>query len=57
MGPHSTLDFMQKMLCATPAKRDQRSDAYCGRGPSPLPALVERMSRLVRAGAEVIDAL
>lgn len=69
MGPLATLDFMHKMLRATPARRDQehvpsvvcsipqipdRTEAWCGRGPSPLPALLASAARLKKAGAEVI---
>ena len=69
MGPLATLDFMHKMLRATPAAQDQehvpsvicsipqipdRTEAWCGRGPSPLPALLESAARLRQAGAEII---
>lgn len=69
MGPLATLDFFQKMIAATPAQCDQehvpviissipqipdRTQAYLGQGPSPLPALVECGQRLITAGAKLI---
>lgn len=69
MGPLATVDFMHKLLRATPAARDQdhlpmlvssipqvpdRTLAFRGQGPSPLPSLVEAGDRLVRAGVAFI---
>ncbi|WP_229227736.1 aspartate/glutamate racemase family protein [Comamonas thiooxydans] len=69
MGPLATVDFMQKMLEATPATRDQehvpslvssipqipdRTQAFQGKGESPLPALLACAKRLEAAGAGVI---
>ena len=66
MGPLATLDFLQKLLAATPAGSDQehvptvtwnvpqipdRQLALAGRGESPLPAMLEGMDRLNAAGA------
>lgn len=69
MGPLATVDFMQKMVAATPATRDQehvpalissipqipdRTQAFQGRGESPLPALIACARRLEAAGAAAI---
>ena len=58
MGPLATVDFMKKIVEATPAAGDQahvpvlahndpripdRTDAILGNGPSPLPALRRRL--------------
>lgn len=66
MGPLATLDFLQKLLAATPADSDQqhvptvtwnvpqtpdRQLALAGRGESPLPAMLEGIDRLNAAGA------
>lgn len=65
MGPLATVDFMRKMLEATPAHRDQehvpvvvscipqvpdRTEAFRGAGASPLAAMLESGQRLVAAG-------
>jgi len=65
MGPLATVDFMRKMLDATPAVTDQdhvpvvvscipqvpdRTEAFCGQGRSPLAAMVASGQRLVAAG-------
>lgn len=69
MGPLATIDFMHKMLQATPAAADQehvpvvvssipqvadRSAAFRGEGDSPLPAMLASGRRLVDAGAGLI---
>ena len=69
MGPAATLDFMRKMLDATPASTDQehvpvvaasipqvpdRTRAFRGEGASPLPAMVDSGRRLVAAGAGLV---
>ena len=69
MGPLATIDFMHKLLAATPAARDQdhlpllvssipqvpdRTAAFRGEGASPLPALVESGRRLVDGGAALL---
>lgn len=69
MGPAATADFYQKLIAATPAKRDQdhlkvvilsdphvpdRTSAIFGRGPDPTPALVAGAEVLVRAGADFL---
>jgi len=69
MGPLATVDFMQKMLDATPARCDQehvpalvssipqipdRTRAFQGAGDSPLPALLECADRLRAGGASLI---
>src|SRR6516225_7744843 len=69
MGPLATLDFMRKVLDATPAARDQdhvpmivsclpqipdRTAAFRGEGGSPLEAIVACGRRLERAGADLI---
>jgi aspartate racemase len=69
MGPLATVDFLRKLLEATPATIDQehlpvvvsaipqvpdRTAAFFGRGESPLPALRASAQRLVNAGASGI---
>jgi aspartate racemase len=69
MGPLATIDFLRKMLDATPAATDQehvpvvvssipqipdRPRAFRGEGESPLPAMVASAQRLVAAGAGLI---
>lgn len=69
MGPAATLDFLHKMLVATPAASDQehvpvvvssipqvpdRTAAYRGEGASPLAAMVASGRRLVAAGAQLV---
>lgn len=69
MGPLATVDFMHKLVAATPASTDQehvpalissipqipdRTLAFQGQGESPLPALIACARRLQAAGAGVI---
>lgn len=69
MGPLATIDFMQKLLLATPAHSDQehvpalissipqipdRTEAFRGAGTSPLAAIVECGMRLKLAGVGLI---
>ena len=69
MGPEATVDFLAKIVRATPAARDQdhlhvlvdsnpavpdRSAAIAGRGPDPAPVLREMAEHLVAWGAEVL---
>ncbi|MBW8846700.1 MAG: amino acid racemase [Burkholderiales bacterium] len=69
MGPLATIDFMRKVLDATPATRDQdhvpmivcslpqipdRTAAFRGAGDSPLDAIVACGQRLTQAGVDVI---
>lgn len=69
MGPLATLDFLRKMLAATPAAIDQdhvpvvvssipqvpdRTRAFRGEGDSPLAAMVASGRRLVAAGAGLV---
>lgn len=69
MGPLATVDFMTKLLDATPAQRDQqqipvlawnvpqiadRQQALAGTGPSPLPQLLNGIKTLNAAGASHI---
>jgi len=69
MGPLATLDFIRKVMAATPAVSDQdhvplivssipqvpdRTAAFRGEGASPLAAMVASGQRLVRAGAGLI---
>ncbi|MFN3584510.1 aspartate/glutamate racemase family protein [Phenylobacterium sp.] len=69
MGPAATLDFMQKVLEATDARRDQdgvrllvdcnplvpdRNAALRGEGPSPGPALADMARGLEAAGADFL---
>lgn len=64
MGPLATIDFLQKLLAATPAVKDQdhvpmvvtsiprvpdRNSAFCGAGDSPLPAMIDSGKRLIDA--------
>lgn len=69
MGPLATVDFMHKLLLATPAASDQehvpvlvssipqvpdRTRAFRGEGESPLGAMVDSGRRLAQAGAGLI---
>jgi len=69
MGPLATVDFMHKVLAATPAATDQdhvpmlvscipqvpdRNAAFRGEGASPLDAMVASGRRLVAAGAGLV---
>lgn len=69
MGPLATVDFLRKLVDATPARIDQehvpvvvssipqvpdRSAAFRGEGASPLPAMVDSGRRLLAAGAELL---
>ena len=69
MGPLATIDFMHKVMRATPAVADQdhvplvvssipqvpdRTAAFRGEGVSPLPAMLASGQRLVAAGAGMI---
>lgn len=69
MGPLATVDFMRKMLDATPAAADQdhvpvvvssipqvpdRTAAFRGEGDSPLDAMIGSGRRLIAAGADVV---
>jgi aspartate racemase len=69
MGPLATIDFMRKMLDATPATSDQehvpvlvssipqvpdRTRAFRGEGASPLAAMISSARRLVAAGAGLL---
>jgi aspartate racemase len=69
MGPLATVDFLHKMLLATAADHDQdhvpvlacnmpqipdRTQAYRGEGPSPLPAMLANAGRLIAGGAGLI---
>ena len=69
MGPAATVDFLDRLVRATPAQRDQdhirvlvdsnpqipnRNEALAGTGPSPGPMLAEMAAGLERAGAEVL---
>ncbi len=69
MGPLATVDFLQKLIEETPAKRDQdhipvmaysvpqipdRPPAITGTGESPLPQMLEGVLTLKRAGATTI---
>jgi len=69
MGPEATLDCFRKIIRSTRAEKDQehlrvlidsntkvpdRTAAILGKGPSPVPALVESASALTRAGADFI---
>jgi aspartate racemase len=69
MGPLATVDFLRKLIDATPAVRDQdhvpvivssipqvpdRTEAYFRGGPSPLEAMISSGRRLIAAGAELI---
>lgn len=69
MGPLATVDFLGKLVAECDAARDQdhvptvtwnvpqipdRQAALAGRGPSPLPAMVEGVERLCAAGAVAV---
>jgi aspartate racemase len=69
MGPSATVDFMDKLVQLTPAKRDQdhlpvivaslphihdRSRAILGQGPDPLPQLLAGIDFLNQSGVGVI---
>lgn len=69
MGPEATLDCFGKIIRSTRAKKDQdhlrvivdsnskvpdRTAAVLGKGPSPVPALVESALLLARGGADFI---
>ena len=69
MGPLATVDFLQKLIEETPARRDQehipviaysvpqipdRPPAITGNGESPLPQMLEGIHTLKRAGATAI---
>ena len=69
MGPLGTVDFLSKLLAATPAASDQdhvpvvvsaipqvpdRTLAFRGEGESPLPAMIDSAQRLKAAGAGLI---
>lgn len=69
MGPLATLDFLRRLLEATPAQSDQqqiptvvwnvpqiadRQKALAGTGPSPLPQLLHAVEKLNLAGASHI---
>lgn len=66
MGPLATIDFLSKLVAATPADTDQdhvpvivsaipqvpdRTRAFRGEGPSPLSAMISSARRLKAAGA------
>lgn len=69
MGPLATSGFLECVVRATPASRDQdhiptmvwsdgrvpdRTEALLGQGPSPLPALTRGVQTLVLTGVDVI---
>jgi aspartate racemase len=69
MGPLATVDFLRKLVEATPATRDQehvpvvvssipqvpdRNAAFRGEGDSPLAAMLASGQRLAEAGAELV---
>ncbi|MFS0820293.1 aspartate/glutamate racemase family protein [Bacillus sp. 1P02SD] len=69
MGPLATVDLMTKIIRLTPAQVDQghihmivdnypqipdRTSAIVGKGPSPLPFMIESAKRLETAGADWI---
>jgi aspartate racemase len=69
MGPLATVDFLAKLIEETPAQRDQdhvpaivytvpqipdRPAAIVAKGESPLPAMLEGVRVMTRAGATVI---
>jgi len=69
MGPAATLDFLGKLIAATPAEGDQdhlrvlvdnnpkipdRNAGMAGTGPSPAPVLAEMARGLERQGAEAL---
>ncbi|ADJ46565.1 aspartate racemase [Amycolatopsis mediterranei S699] len=72
MGPAATVDFLDKLVRATEAERDQdhvpvvvwndprvpdRTDALCHGGPDPTPALITGASALLAMGASVLVAI
>jgi len=69
MGPEATLDLFHKIIRSTPATRDQehvhlivdnnsqipdRTEYILGRGPSPLPYLLQSLRLLEEDGAEAV---
>jgi aspartate racemase len=69
MGPAATADFLSKLVAATPATVESdyipvvvwsdpripdRTAALLGRGPTPVPAMLDGIARLVGAGADLI---
>jgi aspartate racemase len=69
VGPYATVDLFLKIIKATPAQRDQdhlriiidnnpqipdRTEAILGKGPSPLPKMIETAKNLEKAGADFI---
>jgi aspartate racemase len=69
MGPMATVDFLTKLIARVPAGTDQehlplaiwsnpeipnRTAALMGCGPSPVPALLDGVARLLDMGAETI---
>ncbi|MCF8108264.1 MAG: amino acid racemase [Desulfohalobiaceae bacterium] len=69
MGPEATLDCFASIIRNTPAQKDQdhlrvliesnpkiedRTAAILGKGPSPLPAMIESARALERAGADFL---
>ena len=69
MGPLATIDFLSKLVAATPAGTDQdhvpvvvsaipqvpdRTRAFRGEGPSPLAAMISSARRLKAAGAGLV---
>lgn len=69
MGPAATVDLLDKIVQATPARCDQehlevvvvsnpgipdRSAAILGKGPDPLPAMLDGMQRLLRLEPDLI---
>lgn len=69
MGPEATAELFYRIIRATPARKDQdhlgiiidnnpkipdRTAAIIGKGPSPLPEMVETAKNLERAGADFI---
>lgn len=69
MGPLATIDFLHKLVAATPAQTDQehipcvvsaipqvpdRTRAFRGEGPSPLPEMIASALRLKAAGAGLV---
>lgn len=69
MGPLATIDFLNKVLASTPAETDQehvpviacsipqvpdRTQAFCGVGPSPLGAMIANAMRLKAGGAGLL---
>ena len=69
MGPAATVDLFDRIVCATPAERDQdhlrilidnnpavpdRTAAILGEGPDPLPLLKQGVQELACRGAELL---